>query len=816
MENIIERPVEKDMKESYLDYAMSVIVGRALPDVRDGFKPVHRRILFAMYELSNTHDKPYKKSARVVGECLGKYHPHGDMAIYDSLVRMAQWFSLRYPLVEGQGNFGNVDGDRQAAMRYTEVRMEKLAEEMLLDIEKETVAFAPNFDGTMKEPLVLPSKIPNLIINGSSGIAVGMATNIPPHNLGEIVDGIIAIIDGADEEAVLGIIKAPDFPTGGIIVGRTGIREAYKTGRGMIRLRGKCEIKKDKKGKDIISVTEIPYQVTKTAIIECIVNAVKDKRIEGISDIHDRSDKDGIELIVDLKRDAMPEVVLNQLYAHTPLENTFGIINLVLVNNEPKLLGMYEILNQFLEFRKEIVTKRCKFELKIAEERAHILEGITKALENIDPIVEFLRKSKNVEEARAGLMKNYALSEKQANAILDMKLQRLIALEREKIANEYNELQKTMAWLKDVLGDLKKVLAIIHEELLEIKGKYADARRTEIIEMADERMPEELIPNEEVVLTITKRGYIKRVGLVEYRSQGRGGKGVVGSETKEEDTILDVLTTKNHDYLLFFTNLGRIYWLKAYEVPEGGRYATGKPIVNLLQLQDQNEKITSWIDVREFKESEYLSMVTKNGIIKRISLDSFARPRKTGIIAITLKEGDLLVDVVRTDGKQELIIATKKGQAIRFKEEEAREIGRTGQGVIGIRFSEHDDGVVGLTVCTKPGVLTITENGYGKRTAIDDYRLQGRGGSGVINIKIEGRNGNVVNVESVNDTDEIIVVSSKGQTIRLPANTISVIGRNTQGVRIIRLEQGEKVASFTVLAKPACETEQKTAQTPSS
>lgn len=789
------------MKESYLDYAMSVIVGRALPDVRDGLKPVHRRIMYAMYELGNSHDKPYKKSARVVGETLGKYHPHGDIAIYDTLVRMAQPFSLRYPLVDGQGNFGSIDGDGAAAMRYTEVRMKKIAEEMLRDIDKETVDFTPNFDGTMKEPLVMPSKIPNLIVNGSSGIAVGMATNIPPHNLVEIIDAIVAIIDGADEEKIFTIVTAPDFPTGGTIVGRAGVREAYKNGKGIIRIRGKTEIKKDKNGKDVISITEIPYQVTKTSIIEAIVEAVKNKRIEGISGVHDRSDKDGIEVLIDLKRDAMAEVVVNQLYAHTPLESTFGIINLVLVNNEPKMVGIYEILKLFLEFRKEIVTKRCKFDLKIAEERAHILEGLKKALENIDSVVSFLRASKNVEDARTGLMKSYTLSEKQANAILDMKLQKLITLEREKIENEYQELLKTISWLKDVLADVNKVLKIIKDELIEIKEKYGDGRRTDIIEAVGERLPEELIPNEEVVLTITNKGYIRRVNLDEYRAQRRGGKGVIGAETKEEDVIKDVVVTKNHNTLLFFTDKGRVYWLKTYEIPEGGRYSTGKPIVNLLQLQDNNEKISSWISVQEFSEKEYLSMVTKNGIIKRISLDNFARPRRTGIIAITLKEGDELVEVVKTDGKQELLIATRKGQAIRFSEEDARELGRTGQGVIGIRFKEGEDQVVGIAVCNKPSILVITENGYGKRTAVDDYRLQSRGGSGVINMKTEGRNGDVIGVRAVDENDEMIVISSKGQTIRSPVSGISVIGRNTQGVRIIRLSEGEKVASFTSMKK---------------
>ncbi|MBI2079136.1 DNA gyrase subunit A [Candidatus Micrarchaeota archaeon] len=801
MENIVERTIEKDLKESYLDYAMSVIVGRALPDIRDGLKPVHRRILFSMHELSNTHDKPYKKSARVVGETLGKFHPHGDTAIYDSLVRMAQDFSLRYTLVDGQGNFGSIDGDNSAAMRYTEVRMERLAEEMLGDLEKETVDFTSNFDGTLKEPLVMPSKIPNLLINGSAGIAVGMATNIPPHNLTEIVDASIAFIEGSDESKILSIVSGPDFPTAGIIVGRGGIFEAYKTGRGIIRIRGKAEIKKDSKGKDSISITEIPYQVTKTSIIESIANSVRDKKIDGISGVHDRSDRQGVEVIVELKKDANAEVVLNQLYAHTPLEGTFGIINLVLVKNEPKVLGLYELIRLFIDFRKEIVTKRCQFDLKKAEERAHILIGLIKALENIDPIVIFLKASKNVDEARAGLISKYSLSEIQANAILDMRLQRLIALEREKIENEYKQLQEAITWLKNVLSDVNEVLKIIKNELIEIKEKYGDKRRTVIIDAQDERPIEALIPNDEVVITITGKGYTKRVSLTEYRSQNRGGKGVIGADTKEEDFIRDVIVTRNHNYILVFTDKGRVHWIKAYEIPEAGRYAGGRPIVNIIELQGKDEKATSWIPVENFSENEYLCMVTKNGIIKRISLDNFSRPRNGGIIAITLKEKDDLVEVIKTNGKQELLIATKKGQAIRFSEEDAREIGRTGQGVIGIRFKEGEDQVVGITLCSMPSILTITENGFGKRTPVEDYRIQGRGGSGVINIKTEGRNGDVVGVRAVKDDQEIIVISSKGQTIRVPVTSISVIGRNTQGVTIIRLGENEKVASFAIVEK---------------
>ncbi len=796
-ETITTRPIEADMKESYLDYAMSVIIGRAIPDVRDGLKPVHRRVLFGMQDLGNVYGKPTKKSARIVGDVLGKYHPHGDLAVYDALVRMAQDFSLRYPLVEGQGNMGSIDGDSPAAMRYTEVRMARITSEMLSDIDKETVPFTDNFDGTLKEPTVLPSKIPNLLINGSSGIAVGMATNIPPHNMAEVIDATIAAIDGAGDEDVIRLVSGPDFPTGGIIVGRAGILEAYKTGRGSLRLRARTE--NDEKRNAII-IREIPYQVTKTAVIESIVEAVRNKKIEGIGGVHDRSDKDGMEVVIELKKGVDSAIVLNQLYAHTQMQTTFGIINLAIVGKQPKVMGLREMIGQFIGFRKEIVRKRSEFELKEAQARAHILEGLRVALENIDPIVEFLRRSKDIEEARTGLMGRYSLSELQANAILDMKLSRLIALEREKIENEYQELVRRISWLKEVLADERKILEITKSELSDIKGKYGDERRTEIVDGEDGEMDvESLIPNDDVVVVISSRGYVKRVGLDEYRSQHRGGKGVIGTDTKEEDFVQDVIVTKNHNYLLLFTDKGRCFWLKAYRVPEGSRYATGRTLVSLLDLKD--EKVTSWISVDRFDAGEYLSMVTKSGIIKRTALDNFSNVRKVGIIAITLKEGDRLVEVIKTGGKQQLVIATRKGQAIRFSEEEAREIGRTGQGVIGIRFKEGEDEVVGITACLKPAILTITENGFGKRTSVDEYRLQGRGGSGVINMKTEGRNGNVVGIRSVEDSDEVIVMSSKGQAIRTYVKDISVIGRNTQGVTIIRLAEGEKVASFAVVPR---------------
>lgn len=927
------------MRESYLDYAMSVIVGRALPDIRDGLKPVHRRILYSMYELSNTHDKPFKKSARITGEVLGKYHPHGDIAIYDALIRMAQDFSLRYPLVEGQGNMGcftkdtkialadgrtlsfeeliqeheegrknytftigpnkdikiaeiknprltkknaelmkvildngeeircthnhrfmlkdgsfrearelkagdhlmslhshpadrwsvehvvggvefltekedvydltidgthnfalasgvfvhnSIDGDPPAAMRYTEVRMAKLTDELLSDIEKETVAFVPNFDNTLKEPVVLPSKIPNLLINGSAGIAVGMATNIPPHNLSEIVDAVIAVIDGAAEEEILRIVQGPDFPTGGIIVGKRGVYEAYKTGKGLIRVRAKAEIREKE---HVIAITEIPYQVTKTSLIEQIVEAVKAKKIEGIAGIRDHSsDKTGIEVIIELKRDAIADIVLNQLYAHTGLETTFGIINLALVNNEPRTLSLYDMIKHFIEFRKEIVTKRCIFELKQAEERAHLLDGIRIALQHIDQIVTFLKTTKSLQDARTGLMAAYNLSEKQANAILDIKLQKLTSFERAKIEEEFVELNKKITWLKGVLADVNKILAIIKEELTEIKTKYSDPRRTTIVAAEEgERPIEELIPNEEVAIVITSKGYIKRISIQEYRSQHRGGKGIISTETKEEDIVSDVIVTRTHNYILFFTDKGRVYWLKAYEIPEASRYAAGRTIVNLLQLKD--EKITAWIPIDQFNENEYLVMLTRNGIVKRSSLNNYSNPRKSGIIAITLKEGDGLIDVKKTKGKQDLLLATRNGLAIRFNEEDAREIGRTGQGVIGIRLEEGDC-AVSISVCDRPTMLTITENGFGKRTPTEEYRPQHRGGKGVINIKTGDRNGSVVATHAVDDSDEVLVISTHGKTIRTLVNQISIVGRNTQGVRIIKLEEKEKVAAF--------------------
>ena len=792
---VLPRAVEKEMRTSYMDYAMSVIVGRALPDVRDGLKPVHRRILFAMYELGNTHDKPHKKSARVVGEVLGKFHPHGDVAIYDSMVRMAQDFSMRYLLVEGQGNFGSVDGDNAAAMRYTEARLSRFAEEILTDLEKETVDFTPNFDATLKEPAVLPCRVPNLIVNGSSGIAVGMATNMAPHNLSETVDALVAMIDkpGMPPELLRTLIPGPDFPTGGYIVGRRGIADAYATGRGIIRVRGKAEVVTAKEKKTQIVITEMPYQVNKAEFIKHVAELARDKKLEGIADIADRSDRKGMHVEIVLKKDATADVVLNQLYAHTELEGTFGINNLALVGNEPKTLSMPQLLTEFLAHRKEVVKRRSAYELRVARERKHLVEGLLLAVAKIDAVIKVVKTAKVPLEA---LMAEFTLSQKQAEAILEMKIRKLSALESGKLREEDSELSKTIDYLSGVLADEKKIYGIIRGELVEVKQKYGDKRRTEIIEDDGEVEMEDLIADEQVAVIITQDDYIKRVPIAEYKAQGRGGKGVIGSETKEEDTIKDILLASTHDYLLFFTDKGTVHWLKVYRIPSGGRHAMGKAIVNLLELS--GEKVSAWVKTREFSEKEFLVMLTKKGIVKRSGMDGYSRPRKGGIIAVTLKEGDVLIDAKKTDGRRELIIATSNGSAIRFKEEEVREIGRTGQGVIGIRL-EKGDGVVGMALDDRETLLTVTENGYGKRTDISEYRLQSRGGKGVINIKTHGRNGPVVGIAAVKDSDGLLLVSSAGKIIRMNVKDISVIGRNTGGVRLMKLAEGEKVVAVEKL-----------------
>ncbi len=799
-EKIIPRIIEQEMKTSYLAYSMSVIVGRALPDVRDGLKPVHRRVLFAMYDMGMLHTKPSKKSARIVGEVLGKYHPHGDTAVYDAMVRLAQDFSLRYPLVQGQGNFGSVDGDNAAAMRYTEARLNKLAEEVLQDIDKETVQFVPNFDASLQEPSVLPAKVPNLLVNGSSGIAVGMATNIPPHNMSEVCDGIIQTIDNPDIDVMvlMQTIKAPDFPTGGIITGTAGLREAYKTGRGKIVVRAKTEIEEAKNRTRII-VREIPYMVNKAEMIEAIADLVRDKKVQGIADLRDESDRDGMRIVVDLKQGANSDVVLNQLFAHSRLQETFGINMLALVDNQPRILSLKDIINEYILYRRSIVRKRTEFDLRQSEDRAHLLEGLIVALNHIDAVVQLIKRSKSADEAKKSLMEDYKLTEKQAQAILDMTLRRLTSLEQDKIRAEHADLLRLIKDLKDILASEQKILGIIKAELLELKEKYGDKRRTQVIESEMVALEEEsLIKPEDDVITITHAGYVKRLPMDTYKQQRRGGKGIIAAEAKEEDFIENLFVANTHDYILFFTSLGKVHWIKVYQLPEAGRYAKGTAIVNLLQL-GQGEKVTAFIPVKQFEENKFLFMVTANGTIKKTSLAEFSNPRKGGIIALNLEPKDELKSVMLTDGNQQIIIATKQGSAVKFHESDVRPMGRTATGVIGIRL--RDDQVIGATIADdKLSLVTITENGYGKRSPISDYRLINRGGVGVINIKITDKNGAVVGIATVTDSDELMLISQNGVLIRTPVTGISIIGRNTQGVRVMRLDEKDKVISLAKIA----------------
>ncbi|VVB87120.1 DNA gyrase subunit A [uncultured archaeon] len=792
--------IEDEMKRSYIDYAMSVIVGRALPDVRDGLKPVHRRILYAMNEQGMTYDKPYKKSARIVGDVLGKYHPHGDIAVYDTLVRMVQDFSLRYPLIDGQGNFGSIDGDSAAAMRYTEVRLGKISEEILGDIDKETVDFVPNYDDSLKEPSVLPCKLPNLLINGSTGIAVGMATNMPPHNLSEVIDGITMVIDQPDAglEELLTVIKGPDFPTAGFIYGRQGIIDAFSTGRGSIKMRARATIE-ELKGKEQIIVTELPYQVNKAKLIENIAGLVRDKKIAGITDLRDESDKDGIRIVMEVSRQAQANILLNQLYSHTQLEDSFGVINLALVDGQPRLLTLKDLIVNYINHRKQVIIRRTQFELRKAEQRAHILEGLIIALDHIDEVINLIRASKTPDDARAGLMAKFNLSEEQAKAILDMRLQRLTGLEREKIDAEYAELLKTIAWLRELLASEIKILALIKTELSEIKKSFGDKRKTEIIEDTGELANEDLIPKEDDVITISNSGYIKRIATDSYRQQRRGGKGVIGMETKEEDFVGDLFIGNTHDYILFFTDRGKVYWLKVYEIPTAGRQARGTAIVNLLQIE-QGEKITAYTPVSGFDEKHFLLMVTKNGTAKKTALTEFSNPRKSGIIAISLDDGDKLVSVKLTDGTKDVLIGTKHGKAIRFNENDVRSMGRGAGGVRGIKLVGEDEVVSAAVVEGGSTLLTVTENGFGKRTVFDEYRISNRGGQGVITIDVSIRNGNVVDIRTVHEDDEIMVTTSKGIIIRVPVSGIRVQGRNTQGVRIMNVEESDRVVGVARLA----------------
>jgi DNA gyrase subunit A len=793
--------IEEEMKGSYLDYAMSVIIGRALPEVRDGLKPVQRRILYAMFREGLLPNKKYSKSAGVVGEVLKKYHPHGDSAVYDALVRLAQDFNMRYPLVDGQGNFGSVDGDPAAAYRYTEAKLAAIAEELLADIDKDTVGFIANFDETTEEPLVLPSRVPNLIINGSSGIAVGMATNVPPHNLGEIIDGLLLLVDKPDTtlKDLMSRIKGPDFPTGGTIHGTDGIVQAYSEGRGLIKVRAKARIEREYRGGENIIITELPYQVNKSRLIKSIAELVREKTIEGISELRDESDRDGIRVVVELKRGEIAQVVLNNLYKHTQMQTTFGIIMLALVNGQPRVLKLKELLKHFLQHRRDVVLRRTRFELRKAEERAHILEGLKIALDYLDEIIALIRRSKNPEEARTGLITTYPLSEIQAQAILDMRLQRLTGLEREKIIREYTETLKEIERLKAILENDALVSQIIKDELLEIRSKYADERKTEITAETKEITIEDLITDEEMVITLSHQGYIKRNPLSAYRSQRRGGKGSMGMETKEEDFVSELFIGATHDYMLFFSNLGRLYWLKIYQIPEAGRTAKGKALVNVLALTE-GERITTALPVRDFKEG-FLVMFTKNGTVKKTALEKYSNPRGKGIISITLEEGDELIVVKKTDGKSDLIIGTRNGLSIRFNEEEVRETGRTAIGVRGIRLMKGDEVVSAEVAEERTVLLTVTEKGFGKRSNISDYPVQGRGGKGVISIKITEKGGKAVGLMQVRDEDEVVMITSSGKLIRTLAGNISLHGRNTQGVKLMDVEGDDKIMSIGKVAE---------------
>jgi DNA gyrase subunit A len=822
--------IEDEMKRSYMDYAMSVIIGRALPDVRDGLKPVHRRCLYAMYDMGNDWNKPYKKSARVVGDVIGKYHPHGDTAAYDTIVRMAQDFSLRYPLVDGQGNFGSVDGDSPAAMRYTEIRMSQLAHELLVDLDKETVDMGQNYDGSLQEPLVLPAKFPNLLVNGSAGIAVGMATNIPPHNLGEVIDAIIAVIGNPNLtfEELLHLIPGPDFPTGGFIYGREGILQAYRTGRGIVQMRARVFVETQKKTeRQSIIITEIPYQVNKANLVAKIAELVREKKIEGISDIRDESDRDGMRIVVELKRDENPQIILNHLYKQTQMQSSFGIIMLAIAGGRPKVFSLREAINHFIDHRREIITRRTIFELKKAEARAHILEGLKIALDWLDAVIELIRAARNPEEARLGLMSGnfsdpdylaklgipeeerppYApsvqLSEKQAQAILEMRLQRLTGLEREKILQEYEDILRLIARLKEILGSEAEILKIIVGELTELKDKFGDERRTEIIDQTAEISLEDTIVEEDMVVTISHTGYIKRSPATLYRAQRRGGKGKTGMKTKEEDFVEQLFIASSKDFMLFFTDSGRVYQIKVYEIPEGGRAARGKAIVNLLNLQE-GEKTTAILSLKGYDEDWYLMMATRFGVVKKSPIKEYAHIRTGGINAVNLDEGDKLISVALTDGKRDVLLASKNGKSIRFREADARPMGRVSRGVRGMSLEE-DDVVIGMAIVneayTDSTIFTVTENGFGKRTDLGEYRLQARGGKGVITIKTNERNGCVVDIKQVTDENDLMLITDQGKILRIPIAGFSVIGRNTQGVRLMVTEEDERIVAVAKLAE---------------
>ncbi len=801
-DQIIAQPIEREMSRSYVDYSMSVIVGRALPDVRDGLKPVHRRILYAMNDLGIPYNRPHKKSARIVGEVLGKYHPHGDVAVYDAMVRMAQPFSLRYPLVDGQGNFGSVDGDSAAAMRYTEARLTKMSADMLADIDKDTIDFVDNFDGSLKEPVVLPSKVPNLLVNGSAGIAVGMATNMPPHNLSEVVDATIYAIDNPDADVpeLMQFIKGPDFPTGGIIHGLGGIISAYKTGRGKIKVRSKTHFEEKSNGKAMIIVDEIPYQVNKERLIEQIADAVRNKDIEGITNVNDESDKDGMRIVIELHKDAMESVVLENLFKHTQMEITFGVINLALVNNKPMQLTLRELIRQYIEHRKEVVKRRTAFDLDVARKRYHILEGLMAAINRMDEVIELIRASKNADEASEGLQNLLSIDADQAKAILDMKLQKLTGLEIDGVIGEYNDIKKLMIDLEDILAHEGRVLQIIKDELVEMKEGYGDERRTEIDPNAIDSDEEDLIPREEVVITITRDNYIKRIPLRTYKQQGRGGVGLIGMQTKEEDDVANMFVTCTHDYIMFITNTGRLHWLKGYKIPEGSRQSKGKPIVNMLPDLEDGEKVVNTISVSEFTDDKALVFCTKSGIIKKTILSAYGNIRSRGIKAIKLEEGDELISTGITDDTNEIVIATKHGQAARFDEFEVRATGRDTMGVKGITLSG-DDEVVGMTI-VKPEdmILSVSENGFGKISVVDEYRKTHRGSKGVITMKTTERNGSVVAISKVCMDDELMVTSKQGKMIRIKVSEIRVTGRNAAGVKIMDMRNDDKIIALQAIS----------------
>lgn len=792
------------MRNSYIDYAMSVIVSRALPDVRDGLKPVHRRILYAMQEAGMTSGKPYKKSARIVGEVLGKYHPHGNSSVYDAIVRMAQDFSMRYMLADGHGNFGSVDGDPAAAMRYTEVRMSRISELMLQDIDKDTVDFVPNYDESLKEPAVLPSKYPELLVNGTSGIAVGMATNIPPHNMNEVIDGVLMLIDNPDAsvEELMTVIKGPDFPTGGLIMGMAGIRDAYTTGRGSVKMRAKAHVETMSNGKPRIVVTELPYQVNKARLIEKIADLARDKQIEGITDLRDESDRNGMSIVIELRKDVNPDIMLNQLYKHTQLQETFGVIMLALVENQPRVLNLKQALHYYILHQEDVITRRTRYELAKAEARAHILEGLTIALDHLDAVITAIRESRTADIARAALMDGFSLSEKQAQAILDLRLQRLTGLEREKIEEEYQEVLKRIEWLKSVLADESKIMAIIREELIQVKEKFGDKRRTTITYDMSEMNEEDLIADEDVVVTISYNNYIKRMKLDTYNKQNRGGQGILGMATKEGDFVENILITTTHHTILFYTSRGRVYYLKAYQIAEASRQARGTALINLLKLE-KGEKITAVLQVREYNPEKFLFMATKKGIVKKVQLSEFNTNRKLGVIALKLDDDDELIGVKQTDGQKKIVLGTRNGYAIIFDEDEVRPMGRIARGVRGIKLRDGDE-VVGMdTIKRDSEILTVTAGGYGKRTRVEEYSSHHRGAMGIINLRVTEKTGEVVGLKVVREGQELMLISSNGIIIRTGIDKISVIGRDAQGVIIMKTAEDDKVASMAILSQKA-------------